>query len=275
MTSFDIKKFIIKPGTKIDLRKLRPDLDLGLTKEDGEERLEKDLKELEDLQYKFFADGSKGLIIVLQGIDTAGKDGTIRKVMSAFNPQGVYVKSFKAPEGQEKFHDDLRRVHEACPPRGNIAIFNRSHYEDVLVTRVHKIISEDKVKKRLGHINDFERMLVDEGTVIIKFFLNISKEEQLERLKSRLDDPSRNWKFSTEDIRERALWDDYIKVFNDTLTSTNTSVAPWWVVPSDNKWIRNLVVSEVIRKTFKDMRLAWPIPEFDLEKARRSLSRNK
>lgn len=275
MTSLDIKKFIIKPGTKIDLRKLRPDLDLGLTKEDGEERLEKDLKELEDLQYKFFADGSKGLIIVLQGIDTAGKDGTIRKVMSAFNPQGVYVKSFKAPEGQEKFHDYLRRVHEACPPRGNIAIFNRSHYEDVLVTRVHKIISEDKVKKRLGHINDFERMLVDEGTVIIKFFLNISKEEQLERLKSRLDDPSRNWKFSTEDILERALWDDYIKVFNDTLTSTNTSVAPWWVVPSDNKWIRNLVVSEVIRKTFKDMRLAWPIPEFDLEKARRSLSRNK
>ena len=275
MTSLDIKKFIIKPGTKIDLRKLRPDLDLGLTKEDGEERLEKDLKELEDLQYKFFADGSKGLIIVLQGIDTAGKDGTIRKVMSAFNPQGVYVKSFKAPEGQEKFHDYLRRVHEACPPRGNIAIFNRSHYEDVLVTRVHKIISEDKVKKRLGHINDFERMLVDEGTVIIKFFLNISKEEQLERLKTRLDDPSRNWKFSTEDIRERALWDDYIKVFNDTLTSTNTSVAPWWVVPSDNKWIRNLVVSEVIRKTFKDLRLRWPNAEFDLEKARRSLSRNK
>lgn len=275
MTSLDIKKFIIKPGTKIDLRKLPPDLDLGLTKEDGEERLEKDLKELEDLQYKFFADGSKSLIIVLQGIDTAGKDGTIRKVISAFNPQGVYVKSFKAPEGQEKFHDYLWRVHEACPPLGNIAIFNRSHYEDVLVTRVHKIISEDKVKKRLGHINDFERMLVDEGTVIIKFFLNISKEEQLERLKSRLDDPSRNWKFSTEDIRERALWDDYIKVFNDTLTSTNTSVAPWWVVPSDNKWIRNLVVSEVIRKTFKDMRLAWPIPEFDLEKARRSLSRNK
>ncbi len=275
MTSLDIKKLIIKPGTKIDLRKLRPDLDLRLTKEDGEERLEKDLKELEDLQYKFFADGSKGLIIVLQGIDTAGKDGTIRKVMSAFNPQGVYVKSFKAPEGQEKFHDYLWRVHEACPPRGSIAIFNRSHYEDVLVTRVHKIISEDKVKKRLGHINDFERMLVDEGTVIIKFFLNISKEEQLERLKSRLDDPSRNWKFSTEDIRERALWDDYIKVFNDTLTSTNTSVAPWWVVPSDNKWIRNLVVSEVIRRTFRDMRLAWPIPEFDLEKARRSLSRNK
>lgn len=275
MTSLDIKKFIIKPGAKIDLRKLRPDLDLRLTKEDGEERLEKDLRELEDLQYKFFADGSKSLIIVLQGIDTAGKDGTIRKVMSAFNPQGVFVKSFKAPEGQEKFHDYLWRVHEACPPRGNIAIFNRSHYEDVLVTRVHKIISEDKVKKRLGHINDFERMLVDEGTVILKFFLNISKEEQLERLKSRLDNPSRNWKFSTEDLRERAFWDDYINVFNDTLTATNTSVAPWWVVPSDKKWIRNLVVSEVIRKTLKDLRLQWPNPEFDLEKARRTLSTNK
>ena len=275
MTSLDIKKFIIKPGTKIDLRKLRPDLDLRLSKEDGEERLEKELKELEDLQYKFFADGSRGLIIVLQGIDTAGKDGTIRKVMSAFNPQGVYVKSFKAPEGREKFHDYLWRVHEACPPRGNIAIFNRSHYEDVLVTRVHKIISEDKAKKRLGHINDFERMLVDEGTVIIKFFLNISKEEQLERLKSRLDDPTRNWKFSTEDLRERALWDDYIKVFNDTLTATNTSVAPWRDVPSNKKWIRNLVVSEVIRKTLKDLRLQWPNPEFDLEKVRRSLSRNK
>ena len=163
----------------------------------------------------------------------------------------------------------------ARPPRGNIAIFNRSHYEDVLVTRVHKIISEGKAKKRLGHINDFERMLVDEGTVIVKFFLNISKEEQLERLKSRLDDPSRNWKFSTEDLRERGFWDDYIKIFNETLTATNTSVAPWWVVPSDKKWIRNLVVSEVVRKTLRDLRLQWPNPEFDLEKARRSISRSK
>ena len=208
---------------------------------------------------------------MLQGIDTAGKDGTIRKVMSAFNPQGVQVNSFKEPEGQEKHHDYLWRVHNACPPCGTIGIFNRSHYEDVLITRVHKLIDEDRAKKRFRHINEFERLLVDEGTVIIKLFLNISKEEQLKRLRSRLDDPTRNWKFSSSDIGERKHWDHYMQIYGDTLTHTNTNYAPWWIIPSNRKWIRNLVVSEIVLNALRELKLEWPKPEANLAESRQAL----
>ena len=212
----NLKSFRGAEGKEIRLSEFTPDENLGLTKQEGEQSLTENLKELEDLQYRLYADDKTSILIVLQGMDTAGKDGTIRKVMSAFNPQGVQVNSFKEPEGEEKYHDYLWRVHNACPPCGTIGIFNRSHYEDVLITRVHKLIDEDHAKKRFRHINEFERLLVDEGTVIIKLFLNISKDEQLKRLRSRLDDPTRNWKFSSSDVSERAHWDHYMQIYGDT-----------------------------------------------------------
>lgn len=271
MTKVNLKSFRLAAGEKIRLHQFMPNEDEGFTKQESEEQLTKNLQELEDLQYRLYAQDNTSVLIVLQGISTAGKDGTIRKVMSAFNPQGVHVTSFKEPEGQEKDHDYLWRVHNACPARGTIGIFNRSHYEDVLVTRVDKIIDEHRATKRIRHINEFERLLVDEDTVIIKMFLNISKDEQLERIKSRLDDPTRNWKLTSDDVRERVLWDHYVGIFDDTLTRTNTDYAPWWIIPSNKKWFRNLVVSEIVLKVLRELKLEWPKPAMDLEETRQAL----
>jgi PPK2 family polyphosphate:nucleotide phosphotransferase len=271
MSRMNLKSFRTAEGKEIRLQDCSPDEDSGFNKEVSEELLAKNLKELEELQYRLYADDKTSVLIVLQGISTAGKDGTIRKVMSAFNPQGVHVNSFKEPEGNEKDHDYLWRIHKECPPRGTIGIFNRSHYEDVLVTRVDEMIDEDRATKRIRHINDFERMLVDEGTVIIKLFLNISKGEQLERLNNRLDDSTRNWKFSDADSREHANWDRYSEIFGDTLTRTNTEYAPWWIVPSNRKWFRNLVVSEIVLKALRDLKLEWPKPATNLAKVRKAL----
>jgi len=271
MSRMNLKSFRSAEGKEIRLHDCPPDEDSGFNKEESEVQLDKNLKELEELQYRLYADDTTSVLIVLQGISTAGKDGTIRKVMSAFNPQGVHVNSFKEPEGNEKDHDYLWRTHSACPPRGTIGIFNRSHYEDVLVTRVDKMIDEDHATKRIQHINDFERMLVDEGTVIIKLFLNISKSEQLERLNNRLDDSTRNWKFSDADAREHANWDRYSEIFGDTLTRTNTEYAPWWIIPSNRKWFRNLVVSEIVLKALRDLKLEWPKPATNLAKVRKAL----
>lgn len=267
----NMSKFRHDAGKAIDLANFNPDAPSNFSKEKSVPLLSKNLAELEELQYRLFAESKTSLLIVLQGIDTAGKDGTIRNVMSAFNPQGVYVRSFKVPDGQEKEHDYLWRIHNACPPRGAIAIFNRSHYEDVLVTRVHKMISEKEAKKRIGHINEFERLLTDEKTIVIKLFLNISKDEQLERLKSRIEDPTRNWKFSSADVDERAHWDRYAEVYGETLSKTNTAYAPWWIVPSNQKWFRNLLVSEIILKSLRDLKLVWPKPEFHIDEARSEL----
>lgn len=271
MAKFDLKSFHRPEGEAIRLDDFAPNEDFGFDRKDSDKRLSANLKELEDLQYRLYANHSTSVLIVLQGISTAGKDGTIRKVMSAFNPQGVYVKSFKEPEGHEKDHDYLWRVHSACPPRGFIGIFNRSHYEDILVTRVVKMIDDDRATKRVRHINEFERLLIDEGTVIIKLFLNISRDEQLERLQSRLDDPTRSWKFSGTDIVERVLWDRYIEIFGDTLSRTNTDHAPWWIIPSNKKWFRNLVVSEIVLTVLRDLKLEWPKPAMNLEKSRQAL----
>ena len=271
MPSLNLASFHKAEGHDIRLSDFKPDEDLGIAKQSCEGQLAQNLLELEDLQYKLFAESSTAVLIVLQGIDTAGKDGTIRKVMSGFNPQGVQVTSFKEPDGQEKYHDYLWRVHNACPPRGTIGIFNRSHYEDVLVTRVHKLIDEDQVKRRFRHINDFERLLTDEGTVIIKLFLNISKDEQFQRLQARLDDPTRNWKFNSADIGERTHWDRYMKIYGETLTRTNTDYAPWWIIPSDRKWFRNLLVSEIVLKELRRLKLEWPKPPADLEQSRQTL----
>ena len=264
----NLSKFRQSPGRAIDLTNFNPDAPNNFSKEKSLPILSNNLAELEELHYRLYAESKTSLLIVLQGIDTAGKDGTIRNVLSAFNPQGVYVKSFKAPDGQESQHDYLWRIHASCPPRGTIAIFNRGHYEDVFVPRVHKLISEKAATKRIRHINEFERLLTDEKTIIIKLFLNISKDEQFERLNSRIEDSARNWKFSTADVDERAHWDRYVEVFGETLSKTNTANSPWWIIPSNQKWFRNLLVSEIVLKSLRDLKLEWPKSELSSKEAR-------
>jgi len=220
-----------------------------------------------------YADGGKALLIVLQGIDTSGKDGVIRNVFTAFNPQGTTVTSFRAPTSREVAHDYLWRVHAVCPQLGSIAIFNRSHYEDLIVPMVQKRLPNTRIQQRMRHIQDFERLLHEEGTTVIKFLLHISRDEQWERLMSRLDEPQRNWKFSMGDLAERERWSLYTSAFARIVSATSTSSAPWYVVPANKKWFRDLVVSEITRATLEGMGLRWPKPSLDVERARRALER--
>jgi len=195
---------------------------------------------------------------VLQGIDAGGKDGTIRHVMSGLNPQGVTVTSFKVPEGEEKRHDYLWRVHRAVPEWGDIGIFNRSHYEDVLVVRVHELVPKSVWSKRYDQINDFERMLSENGVRILKFFLLIGKDEQAKRFAARLDDPTKNWKFSAGDTKERKFWDDYMQAYEDAINKCSTPAAPWYVIPANHKWFRNLAVAQILRDEMRAMKLQYP-----------------
>jgi len=201
------------------------------------------------------------LLVVLQAMDTGGKDGVIRHVFDGVNPQGVKVASFKKPTSKELSHDYLWRVHPHTPGRGEITIFNRSHYEDVLVVRVHNLVRSEVWEKRYEHINAFEHILADEGTKIVKFFLHISKEEQKERLQARLDTPHKQWKFSTGDLKERVLWNDYIQAYEAVLSKTSTEWAPWYVVPADRKWYRNLVIGSVLVQTLQDFDMQYPEAE--------------
>ena len=198
------------------------------------------------------------MLVVLQGIDAAGKDGTIKRVMNAFNPQGSPVTSFKVPTAEELAHDYLWRIHRAVPRKGEIGIFNRSHYEDVLVVRVHDIVPRAVWSKRYDQINDFERHLVATGTTVVKFFLAIDRDEQRERFQARYDDPSKRWKFSMGDLEERAHWDDYQAAFDEALTRTSTDEAPWYVIPANRKWFRNLAVSTILADTIADLRPRYP-----------------
>jgi len=212
-----------------------------------------------------YAEHKQKLLIVLQGIDTSGKDGTIEHVFGDVNPQGTKVINFKVPTKKELDHDYLWRVHQHTPGKGEIVIFNRSHYEDVLVVRVHDIVPEDVWKKRYDQINDFERLLADEGTTIRKFFLHVSKQEQAKRFLARLDRPQKRWKFNPGDLEEREYWDDYIAAFEDVLSKTSTPWAPWYVVPADRKWYRNLVVASVVLDSLKSLDMQFPeeVPEID------------
>lgn len=264
MPKLDTKAFRIDDKRAVRLKDYDPDANGGFTKEEGEAQLDANLAHFDELQLKFWANRRKSLLIVLQGIDTAGKDGTIRKVFAAFNPQGLMVHSFKQPSTLEASHDYLWRIHMRCPARGDIAVFNRSHYEDVLVTRVHGTVSHEECAERYRQIRDFERMLTDEGTEIVKFFLLISKSEQLERLRARIDDPARQWKFSSADVKERGYWGQYMSAFEEMLSSTGTSYAPWYIVPSNRKWFRNLLVSQVMLRLMQGMNLEWPKPGIDL-----------
>jgi PPK2 family polyphosphate:nucleotide phosphotransferase len=220
--------------------------------------------EFVELQRRLYAENKQKLLIVLQANDAGGKDSTIRKVTRGVNPQGVRVASFKAPSKEELDHDFLWRIHKAVPATGMIGIFNRSHYEDVLVVRVHDMVPENVWRSRYDHINNFEKLLSDSGTTILKFYLHISKEEQKERFQSRLDDPSKHWKFSLEDLEKRKFWDDYIAAFQDMLNRCSTAYAPWYVIPADQKWYRNLAITRVIVQTLQEMDPQYPRSQEDL-----------
>ncbi len=251
-----MKRYEIAPGTPVDLRRWDP-RDVSATPEtkaQGKRELRRTSQHLEALQEHLFAEHARALLVVLQGMDTAGKDGVIRHVFEAANPQGVRVASFKQPSSTELDHDYLWRIHRQAPARGFITIFNRSHYEDVLVVRVHRTISGEECEQRYRQINDFERMLVEEGTAILKFFLHVSKDEQKQRLTERLAKRRKHWKFSFGDLRERALWDDYAAAYTELLERTSTRVAPWYVVPADRKWYRNLIVAKIIVATLERVR---------------------
>ena len=264
------KLFRVKPGRKVQLDKLDPSGTGKLASpDDAKDDAERYLTELARQQVLLYAEHKHSVLIVLQALDAGGKDGTIRHVFSGVNPQGVDVASFKQPTPLEAAHDFLWRVHPHAPRAGQIVIFNRSHYEDVLVTRVHKLVDKKTCARRCQHICDFEALLAQSGTTILKFFLHISKDEQLDRFAKRLDDPGRNWKISESDYSERQLWDDYVEAYEDAIRATSTDAAPWYVVPSDHKWFRNLVVSQIIADTMADLGLAFPAPSVNLADIRR------
>jgi len=265
-----IKEFIVAPGTNVKLAELDPSFkDPKLSKEDALKDIEKLKAKSDDLQFRLYSEQKRSVLIVLQAPDAGGKDGVVRHVIGSMNPQGCRVVSFKQPSSEELAHDFLWRIERQAPRRGEIVIFNRSQYEDVLVTRVHKLIPKTVWKKRYEQINDFERRLHDEGTHIIKFFLHISKDEQLRRFKKRIDDPARRWKISESDYSERDLWDSYQKAFEDAISKCSTEYAPWFVIPSDHKWFRNLAVSHILATTLSNIGIELPKPSVNLEEIRK------
>jgi PPK2 family polyphosphate:nucleotide phosphotransferase len=250
----------VKPGSRVRLSKLDPAATHGWDKDAAAPELIRQLVRLGMLQDQFWAEARRSVLIVLQGIDAAGKDGTINKVMEAFNPQGCPVTSFKVPSSEELAHDFLWRIHKATPRKGEIGIFNRSHYEDVLVVRVHDIVPKAVWSKRYDQINDFESILAANGTTVIKLFLSIDRDEQRERFQARYDDPTKRWKFSMGDLEERKHWDDYQAAFDDVLSKTSTDRAPWYVIPANRKWFRDLAVSTILADTIADLDPAYPAP---------------
>ncbi len=255
---------IVSPGRKFKLAEVDPSDTHGIEKDEAIDRLPKMRERLGALQYLLYAEGKRSVLVVLQGIDAGGKDGTIRNVMTGMNPQGVEVTSFKKPEGAETRHDYLWRIHKAVPEYGKIGIFNRSHYEDVLVARVHNLVPKAQWSKRYDQINDFERMLTQNGVRIVKFLLYISKEEQAKRFRERIDDKKKNWKFSEADLRERKYWDQYIEAFNFALRLCSTDHAPWFVIPADKKWFRNYAIAHILIRVMESMKFELPRVEQDL-----------
>ncbi len=258
-----MKEYRVKPDGQLNLDTCNPD-DTGEYKktDQGKEKAKaitvQLIGRLEELQERLYANGNRAVLIVLQGMDTSGKDGTIKSVMSGVNPQGCKVVSFKTPSSEELDHDFLWRVHQKAPSKGQIGIFNRSHYEDVLITRVHGWVSDKVVKQRFNQIKEFEELLHESGTTILKFFLHISKDEQKERLEERIRDPEKRWKFNEGDLEERKLWKNYMDAFEDVMAATSTDHAPWYIVPANRKWYRNLVVADRVVDALEDMELKTP-----------------
>jgi PPK2 family polyphosphate:nucleotide phosphotransferase len=262
------KELIVRPGTKLRLDDVDPGHTFGYQKEDAEKHFARNRERLSVLQYLLYAEAHRALLVVLQGIDAGGKDGTIRHVMSGLNPQGVKVTPFKVPEGAEKRHDYLWRVHQAVPEWGQMGIFNRSHYEDVLVVRVHGLVPKPVWEKRYGQINDFERMLSENRIRVVKFLLYIDRKEQARRFRERLEDKSKNWKFSPADVKEREYWDQYIEAFEAMLYKCSTEEAPWYVIPANKKWFRNLAVAQILCEELEAMKLKYPKSAADLSAIR-------
>lgn len=260
-----MEKYRIEPGQKLHLGKIDP----GETsrfdgdKKAGEAALLKLNKKLEALQELLYAEQKRKVLVVLQAMDTGGKDGVIRHVFEGVNPQGVRVASFKVPTPLELAHDYLWRIHQQAPAKGEIVIFNRSHYEDVLVVRVHQFVPREVWSRRYEQIAAFEQMLAGEGTTILKFFLHIDKKEQKERLEARRDDPEKRWKFNVGDLKERELWDDYQHAYEEAISRTSTEYAPWYVVPANKKWYRNLVVASIIVNKLESLKMSFPEADFD------------
>ena len=259
------KRFIVKPGEKVRLTGRKAGFTGGFkNRRDAEAPLAENLERLCDLQYRLYAEGKRSLLVVLQAMDAGGKDGTIRHVMGPLNPQGCHVTSFKSPTDEELDHDFLWRVHKVVPRRGMIGIFNRSHYEDVLIVRVHKMVPKSVWSRRYAQIKAFESLLTAANVRILKFFLHISKDEQLKRLKKRIDDPAKHWKINPQDFEERKLWDDYVGAYEDALSKCSTREAPWFVIPADKKWFRNLAVSQIIVETLEGLDMKFPKAECDI-----------
>lgn len=257
----------IAPGAVVDLARIdtRATPAFDGDKQDSAPVLAERQRRLAELQDVLYADGSHRVLLILQGMDTGGKDGTIRHVFRDVDPIGVRTQSFKKPSETELAHDYLWRVHSQVPGDGELVVFNRSHYEDVLVVRVHGHIDDERAQQRFRHIREFEQLLVDEGTTIVKVFLHISKDEQAQRLQARLDEPDKHWKFSRGDLAERERWDDYQRVYAEAIQETTTPAAPWYVVPADRKWYRNLVVSQLLIDTLERLELRYPEPEDGLD----------
>jgi len=264
------ERFLVKPGHRVRLNRIDPayagDLDSAEAAKGETERYRQQLVQCQPL---LWAESKRSVLIVLQGMDASGKDGVVNHVLSALNPHGAKVVSFRAPTREEADHDFLWRIHHYTPAKGEFAIFNRSHYEDVLHPRVHKLIGKDECETRYRRIRAFEATLVDAQTVVLKFMLHISKEEQLRRFATRLDDPHRNWKISEGDYAEREFWDDYMHAFETALAATSTKTAPWFVIPSDHKWFRNLAVSQIIAEAVEALPMSYPRPVIDLRVIRR------
>jgi PPK2 family polyphosphate:nucleotide phosphotransferase len=261
------KELLAKPGKKVDLAKWDPDWTPGVKDEaESLEALAKNQEKLAKLQYLLYAQNRHALLVVLQGMDACGKDGTVRQVMHGVNPQACRVHSFKAPTSEELDHDFLWRIHQVAPPRGEIGIFNRSQYEDVLIVRVKNLVPKEVWSRRYKQINQFERILARNGTAILKFFLHISKDEQKQRLQERLADPTKNWKMNPDDLKERDRWDDYMEAYQDALAECSTAWAPWYIVPANKKWFRNLAISQIIIETLEGLKMKFPKPDFDPKK---------
>ncbi|MBS0520659.1 MAG: polyphosphate kinase 2 family protein [Proteobacteria bacterium] len=265
------KELVVPPGHRVKLKDIDPAYHgTHESSEKAADELQHYMEKIKALQYTMYAERGHSLLIVLQGIDAAGKDGVCRHVIDAMNPQGCSVVGFKQPSTEEKAHDFLWRVHPHAPARGRAAIFNRSHYEDVLVVRVHKLAPDSVWSKHYDQINAFESLLTHNNTTILKFFLYISKDEQLARFKQRLDDPTRQWKISESDYTEREYWDDYVLAYEDMLERCSTEKAPWYVIPSNHKWFRNLAVSQIICDAMEKMDMKMPKPTVDLDHIRKA-----
>ena len=273
-TSFDPEDFKVTPGKKFSLKNCKTDIKKKIfDKKTGEEILQKDILEISSMQDKLYAEGKHSILIVLQGMDTSGKDGTVKHLLSGLNPSGVKVHNFKTPSSIELSHDYLWRHYKELPARGEIGIFNRSHYENVLITKVHpemllqeklpgihsvKDVQKEFWEKRYDQINNFEKIITENGTIILKFFLHLSKDEQKRRFIERIDDPKKNWKFSLADIKERGYWDDYQKAYTEAIYRTSTEYAPWFIIPADDKWYTRTIIGNIIFKRFRQLNLSYP-----------------